>query len=296
MSVFRLLVLIELVFALSTVSTISAADQRSCVSLIGSFLRKGAEQVGSSQRFIKGRLAASQTVETTLAAVAAKQANVIIFGESHVHYRGIERYPEFLQKLKKARPEINVLFIESSDRFQGAIDAYMVGGSYLDTVAKINRQQQGFSPLAHATEALLDEARALGIRVVAVDAESPDSNVRDVHMSNRITSYLRLNGGAGVMLVGKAHIYEKLVATHPLAQYAKTLSQNLVDAGVSITRVNMLSHSDFLKTCANCVSLESEASFGFKIPPRSKEIIQASPFAMVQPERWADYDFALVTP
>ncbi len=69
----------------------------------------------------------SHPLKEKLAHLFPGTTKVLVLGEDHGDYLGKDRLPEFYRSLKKARPELNCLFLELGSDQQKHLDAYLAG-------------------------------------------------------------------------------------------------------------------------------------------------------------------------
>lgn len=261
--------------------------------------RSGSLNCNDRRQYLSAHIRRDRSVVDTIVDVAKAEKELIIFGESHVHFEAIARYPEFIE-LIRANRGVNCIFIEGKDDFQKAIDRYFRGESYGSTVQAVNTQVPGRKPLAHASKALLDYAKSKNIKVYAVDTDDDSTFARDRHMSKQVNRYMKSEECTQpVMLVGKAHITGRLKSTHPKAAEGVSLPDRLRESGISVSSINMISHFDLKKSfvgygdgCPNPPSFPTK-DYGFSIsypaPAIEKEALDA-----FEPNKWDDFQAAIV--
>lgn len=266
----------------------------------GSAIQSGHGSLSCYDRrlFLQTQIRRNQSVNNTLSDIAKSEKQLIIFGESHVHFEGIKRYPEFIENIRQNRG-VNCIFIEAKDRYQYAIDKYIQGSSYESNVELINKKFKDKHPLAHATKELLDYAKSNNIKVFAIDTESENSFIRDQHMSKRASELMRDKCTQPVLLVGKAHVYEKLNSSHSKASESSPIPERLRKMGFSVSSINMISHSGlsdsyngYSPSCPNKIEIPTK-DFGFPIRSPAPAIGN-SVFDYFEPEKWDDYQAAIV--
>lgn len=254
----------------------------------------GSLDCNARQTWLHSKFAAKKSIFELIVNLA-KNANVTIFGESHVHYDGIAQYPQLLAQIKKEKPAFNCLFIEGKDGSQSDLDAYQFGGkSYDETIKRRNSAVPSRTPLAHATKPLMDFAKASLITVFAVDTNSDSSDVRNKYMAERIATLMKGKCNSAVFLVGKMHLEERLIPSHPKS--ITPIPDRLRAAGLSVATVNLLSHAeirdDFQTDCKRDLEIPKD-DFSFSTVGRTPAINK--PFMDVfQPAPWSTYDAALV--
>jgi hypothetical protein len=240
----------------------------------------------------------NQSVNTTLSNLAKSEKQLIVFGESHVHYDGIKRYPEFIEVIRTNRG-VNCIFIEGKDNYQSAIDRYFRGDSYESTVKAINTRDPNKAPLAHATKEHMEYAKSKNIKIYAVDTENDNNSIRDKHMSRRVGYLMKETCTQPILLVGKVHVYEKLKSSHPKSTESSPIPERLRNMGYSVSSVNMISHSDlsdsyngYSSNCPDKIDIPSR-DFGFSISSPAPAI-KKSAFDYLENEKWDDYQAAIV--
>lgn len=218
----------------------------------------------------------AEPIGETLSA-ALGEAKIFVFGESHVHYTGTAEYPELLGQVRKAKPDFNCLFIEGKDAHQGALDDYQFGATDdYEPIRKANTAVKDHVPLAQATPELMKFAKTNGIKVYAVDTINPSSDARNAHMAERIRARMKNGCKLGALIVGKAHVDERLVATHP-----KTITpvpDRLRKSGLEVAALNLISHSDLrgsLRDCPDRVEIP-EKDFGISVRGKAPAIERSS--------------------
>lgn len=150
------------------------------------------------------------------------------------------------------------------------------------------------TPLAGVDKSLLDAAKRLGIKVLAVDSRhyaSLDMENRNSHMSNRIAESLKSKKCAkGVFIVGKAHIHGENSAT-----------QQLEKSGVPTTKINMVTPKEAggggeFSTGACKGSTFNGTSAGFTINSGDQFQTSDKSSSNFRNEKWNDYDAAIMIP
>lgn len=271
----------------------SAAD--GCRTKVSDFLKN--IRCDYRKKYFTERLNAPLSIEQTFQSSLADDPAILLWGESHVDHQSIEKYPEYLDIVKKLNPKLDCLLLESKDYYQSEIDQYTSGrADYEDTIQRANTAVQGSWPLAMARKPLLEKAQKLGLRVIATDTFSDSMQVRNEHMAAKVQKLIEEKScNFAVMIVGARHIYEKTETSNKVQSVP--LPPLLRKVGVKTASIRMISSYDSTwrdRTCEWNPVLPVRP-LGFMNGSLSPEI-QASPFKFMLPEYWSDYTATIVFP
>lgn len=253
-----------------------------------------------SKSYIEDKLESSIPSAEFLRPIQATKPAVIFFGESHVDHRVQDREPALIEMLARNNPDLNCLFIESKSSHQTHIDNYMSGrSSFEESVAPFQRSAT-INYLAAARQELLDTAKRNNIKVLAIDLTHDNLDTRNEFMATKISE--SISDGTcknAVMIVGKEHVRETIVDSHPRRDTSiptRIRNNNVTSFTVNLEQSESINRWDSYDCNNNFRIPNTEVGFRIDEDSPAKGNRPANTADVFRPTLWSDFDGTLIIP